>query len=904
MELDCDDAMLLLARATELTDAERVALDDHVADCDACLALVRATPLASRLSERDPDRFELGETIATGGMGRIVRAFDPELGREVAIKEMLGPEHRERFEREALITARLQHPAIVPIYEAGTRPDGTAYYAMRLVPGETLFDAIARRKTLAERLALLPHVVAVADALAYAHAQGVIHRDLKPHNVLIGDFGETVVIDWGLAKRHGDDESSTGSDAAAVPTLTMAGTVVGTPCFLSPEQARGDALDERTDVFAIGAILYNLVVGEPPYWDRTHDSAELVAEALERAPTAVSLRAPDAPADLRTIIDRATARPVEERFRDAGELAAELRRFEAGQLLLSREYGLGDLLGRWIRRHRALVATASIAVLGLGVVGVIAVRNELRARAAERDGATAFRRGQRALCEASGPTFESPWTPAQEEVVHHRITAVAMPIANEIAGRIEQRFDDWTKDLAAARETVCDASATTARPQLAAELDCLGDRTREVRAMIEQLVDVDSATLLTAANAVDTLTPISRCTTELPPRSLSPNTPQTAAVRDNFSTIRALLKLGKARVALPLAEKAVVDADAIGDLRLRGAARVALGACQSNVSKYDDALVTMRAALRLSETAQDDRSVAQAWVNLVQIEYRRGKPENAIAILDAALGATARISDVALQTEVMLTAGGAYTQLGKFAAAEQLFVDAVKMRKDAWGDRDARVAAAQGALGNAYAMRGAIEKGIAAHEAAASVTKTSLGASHPTYGVALGNLGSDYLFALRPAEAVNAFEEARQIAEAAYGAKHRDVASALTNLGTAHLEAGDPQSALTDFAAAEAGWNEINPEHPSMAEVLLGRYLATRALGNPGNVADLERALPLSAQLPPFIRGRVELYLGMALTGPRAKELVASSSKDFMTTTLPLIQREQKVAATWLAEHP
>src|SRR4051812_8337629 len=148
-------------------------------------------------------------------MGRIVSARDLRLNRTVAIKELRvqSPELRARFEREALLTARLEHPSIVSIHEAGRWPSGEPFYAMKLVPGRPLDEVIAGATTLAKRLALLPHVVAVADALAYAHQQRVIHRDLKPQNVLVGEFGETVVIDWGLAK----DLSDTRQEIATLP---------------------------------------------------------------------------------------------------------------------------------------------------------------------------------------------------------------------------------------------------------------------------------------------------------------------------------------------------------------------------------------------------------------------------------------------------------------------------------------------------------------------------------------------------------------------------------------------------------------------------------------------------------------------------------------------------------------
>ncbi len=160
-------------------------------------SLAAAIPDHTGLVAVDPDHYVDRIEITRGGMGRILAARDRRLRRKVAIKEMRAhsPELRARFEREVLLTARLQHPSIVGIHEAGRWPSGEPFYAMRLVPGRSLDQVVTAAGSLAERIALLPHVLAVADALAYAHQERVIHRDLKPHNVLVGEFGETEVID-------------------------------------------------------------------------------------------------------------------------------------------------------------------------------------------------------------------------------------------------------------------------------------------------------------------------------------------------------------------------------------------------------------------------------------------------------------------------------------------------------------------------------------------------------------------------------------------------------------------------------------------------------------------------------------------------------------------------------------
>ncbi len=404
--VDCDDVMLLLAggELRTLTGVEATSYHEHVATCEACQALnaepaedewrwlarVPADALEDRnlpvLPTVDPVVFDATELLASGGMGKITRAFDRRLGREVAIKETLDDDLRARFEREVRITARLQHPAIVPVYEAGTFPGGASFYTMRLVPGRNLQDAIADAETLPGRLALMPHLRALADALAYAHHRGVIHRDLKPGNVLVGEFGETVVIDWGLAKEldhPGDDAviGSSGPRASAGPALTRVGAVIGTPCYMSPSQAAGGSVDATDDVYALGAMLYHLLAGTPPYWDSiAHDADALLAATIAGPPTPLAELAPDAPADLRAIAERAMSRAKEDRFPTARELVDELARFEAGQLLASRDYRLRDLVAHWWRRHRR---AAIVGIVGIVVAIVLAIVWTRYRRAAE-----------------------------------------------------------------------------------------------------------------------------------------------------------------------------------------------------------------------------------------------------------------------------------------------------------------------------------------------------------------------------------------------------------------------------------------------------------------------------------------------------------------------------------------
>ncbi|NVB82666.1 MAG: serine/threonine protein kinase [Kofleriaceae bacterium] len=346
------------------------------------------------LPQVDDALYRTDREIARGGMGKIVAAEDRRLGRRVALKSLLEPagEQITRFQREALITARLQHPGIVPVYEAGRWPTGEPFFAMKLVSGRPLDKVIAEATKLEERLAIIPRLAAACDAIAYAHSQRIIHRDLKPGNVLVGDFGETVVIDWGLAKdldaQDGHDSqnrspkdavkkpaSASSSDAA---TLTVAGAVMGTPAYMAPEQARGEPVDQRADVFSLGAMLYHTLTGVPPYNART--ATDVIAAAALGKIVPLAERERRAPADLVAIVERAMAQSPFDRYPNAGELADELRRFLTGQLVAAHSYTALQRIGRFVKKHRAAVTISLVALTGFAVGGTMMINRIVEAR--------------------------------------------------------------------------------------------------------------------------------------------------------------------------------------------------------------------------------------------------------------------------------------------------------------------------------------------------------------------------------------------------------------------------------------------------------------------------------------------------------------------------------------------
>ncbi len=329
----------------------------------------------TRLPIDDPDRYESVGEQARGGLGRVVRAVDKRLGRTVAVKELLRHDewHEARFVREALITARLEHPGIVPVHEAGRWPNGDPYYVMKLVEGRTLKELFAATKLPRERLALLSHVIAIADAVGYAHSEGVIHRDLKPSNVIVGEFGETIVIDWGLAR----DTQRDIPEPSGVSTIS--GKVVGTPAYMAPEQARGELVDERADVYAIGAVLYELLAGKAPHADETPQA--MLDRVIAGPPVPLSTVAPDAPSELVDIVQKAMARQPSDRYAHGGALAEDLRRFQTGKLVSAHAYTPWQLLSKKLRQHRGVALVAVASAVALSAVGIQSFRSVV----AERD---------------------------------------------------------------------------------------------------------------------------------------------------------------------------------------------------------------------------------------------------------------------------------------------------------------------------------------------------------------------------------------------------------------------------------------------------------------------------------------------------------------------------------------
>jgi tetratricopeptide (TPR) repeat protein len=327
----------------------------------------------------------LGEEIARGGMGIIHRATDTVLGREVAVKllhEKYGPDSgaAHRFAGEARIAAQLQHPAIPPVHDLGALPDGRPFLAMKLIKGVTLDAMLAERPDpSAERGRFVAAFEQVCQALAFAHAHGVIHRDLKPANVMVGNFGEVQVMDWGLAKvlapgRAGDGTEDPDATAAGTVihglresdgSFTQAGSVLGTPAFMPPEQAVGaiNKVDTRSDVFGLGAVLAVILTGQPPFAAGSAETMRVKAAQGDVADCFARLDGCRADPELVALCKRCLAPRLEDRLADAGEVAKAVAELRAAADERARRAELDRVKAEGDRKRRRVQTALAAAVL-------------------------------------------------------------------------------------------------------------------------------------------------------------------------------------------------------------------------------------------------------------------------------------------------------------------------------------------------------------------------------------------------------------------------------------------------------------------------------------------------------------------------------------------------------------
>ncbi len=383
----------------------------------------KAIPLRDRpISSNNEEKYEVAGVVGRGGMAVIFNAKDTDLRRQVAMKVIeekskSSQEFIERFVEEAQVQGQLEHPNICPVHELGRDSQGRVYFTMKMVKGLSLAGLVRKDKQKTGPLShhrlteVLNIFLKICDGMAFAHSKGVIHRDLKPDNIMVGDFGEVYVMDWGLAKVIGqpDDrkEELVVTDRGETDGVmkTMTGTVLGTPSYMPPEQAKGhvDQMDERSDIYSLGAVLYELLTLETPFTGTT--PWDILRKVSTLDPLPPSDRAPyrTIPSELNTIVMKCMEKRQRKRYRNVKELKQEIELFLAGRPISAIEYNLWQIFQKWMGRNKVL-AIASVAVV------IVLVLSSIYISAALREA-----KGQKKLAEKQKAAAEEQRSVAEEQ---------------------------------------------------------------------------------------------------------------------------------------------------------------------------------------------------------------------------------------------------------------------------------------------------------------------------------------------------------------------------------------------------------------------------------------------------------------------------------------------------------
>jgi tetratricopeptide (TPR) repeat protein len=780
-------------------------------------------------------RYLLLGRLGAGAMGVVYAAHDPELDRKVALKLLLpgaggrsGPEGRVRLLREAQALAKLSHPNVVAVHDVGTHDD-SVWIAMEFVAGQTL-DAWAR-----QRRRRWPEVVQVltdaARGVAAAHLAGLVHRDLKPDNVMIDEGGRVRVMDFGLAHEHRADPGSDEPLATIVPVdmqapqdlaapalwRTQAGSIRGTPAYMAPEQWQGHAAESATDQFGWSVMAWELLYGERPF---AGDTLLALGEAVvtgQRRPAGRGV-----PGWLRRVLERGLATAPAQRWPTMTAMLAALER------------------GRTRTRMRtAAAALAGVVLLGAGVEG--ARRRDIAARVA--------------ICEAAGAEIDAAWNDERRQRLREALVATGVSYAGTTAERVMPWLDEQAAAWRRARTDACLNNSVRdlwSDDLLGRAQWCLEDRQMELESLVTELGRANATVVQKAVSVAARLRPVDTCMDEgLLLRQPAPPTHGRDAVRELRAEISRAQSIGLGgdfNAALIVATRARERAQRVLDWPpLLAAARMREGNLLERTGAYEQAEIASTDAYFAASSAGAWEVAARAATQLIYIVgLMRARPDdgrewarhaamaiahagdradlweaerlNSLAVVSSATGGYAEARQINEQALAIFeralgpdhpsvamslnNLAAVHEATGAFAEARALNERALAIRERALGPDHPDVAMSLNNLANVQAATGGHAQARALHERALAIKERALGPTHPSVGTSLNNLAQVLQTSGDLAEARALHERALTIKEQALGPTHPDVAMSLLNLGSVALAAGEPQDALPLLARA------------------------------------------------------------------------------------------------------
>jgi serine/threonine protein kinase/tetratricopeptide (TPR) repeat protein len=794
---------------------------------------------------------------AAGALGEVFLARNAELNRDVALKFLKPGRQRDatslrRFLQEAEVTGRLEHPGVVPIYGLGTDPSGAPCYAMRLIRGETLQEAIdafhaAERpgrdpseRSLALR-ELLSRFVSVCNTVAYAHSRGILHRDLKPRNVMLGRYDETLLVDWGLAKPF-ERSVDQASDSAEEPVTPSSGSgsdtptvgLVGTLAYMSPEQghARWDQVGPASDIFGLGAILYAILTSRPPYLAAHRaDVLELVKRAEFPRPRQIK---PEVPPALEAICQKAMSATPVDRYATAQDLAADVKRWLAGEPVTAYPEPLAACLRRWVRRHQrpviAMTAAALVAAVASLVFATLISASNRRLMAANltiRQKNAEITRQNRELEKTNKRLLDARTEAEQErdkaqEATEFLVSSFRKPDPAQdgrtvtvaaVLGPAVIELEGRTRMAPATRATILSAVCRTFRG-----LGLFSEHV-EVAKKVLAMRQADPSD-----SHFDTLTAM---------------TDLALAYRD----------AGQSGRAIPLYDQAYHTYSAeLGEnhpetlFALHG-----LGAAHVEVGEFDHAIALLEPALRgqRQTLGSNHLHTLTSMVSLASACEAAGQLDRAIALFDEALkGHRAALGDDHPETLGALGhLGVAYGKAGRQNRAIPLLEQALSAMQTKLGEGHPDTLRTMHTLAVAYEETGQLERSIPLKEQALRAFQSKLGADHPETLIVVNNLAVAYLTAGLPDRAIPLLEQSAKAQQQKLGRDHPATLGSLANLAVAYRSAGRLDRAIPLLEKTQKALEaKLGGDHPTTL-----RSLANLAAGY-RDAGQLNRAIPLLEQ--------------------------------------------------------
>jgi tetratricopeptide (TPR) repeat protein len=745
------------------------------------------------------DRYMIVDVLGTGGMGVVYRAFDPDLDRPLAIKLVrpmvaagLSSGGADRLLREAQALARLSHPNVVAVYDVGTY-DGQVFLAMEMIDGEDLKTWLRLGEQVAGRpwKEILKLFIAAGRGLAAAHARGLVHRDFKPRNVLIGHDGRVRVVDFGLARLGegggASDELTSREGVNLSSDLTGVGGVVGTPLYMAPEQWLGETVDAKSDQFSFCVALYQALYRQLPFEGEDESSyhADMMAGHVRETEVA------GVPGWLRAAVIRGLQPEPEQRH-------------DSMQLLL-------DDFDRRLRPRRWTWVGAFSLLLGAAV------------------GAAAWASAAGpGICEDGTPKLEGTWNDSTRTQIHDSFSGSALPFAEQTFGHVERSLDQWATQWIERRRESCEAThvrGEQTREVYELRAQCYDDRFAELVALVDLFSSADAGVVEKAADAVDSLSRLDACgdPDRLRAGVAPPTDPQVRVavneLRAELAKADKLARAGKKADALELVQtlrerSATVDYPPIqGELALAAA-----GLSDQPQAAHEAALE----ALDIAKRTGSDQLEVRAWTVLVRIVgYQQAKPELALEYADHAAAVLERIGDrPELLAALVFQRALVYDVKGEPGRAGEGYQRAYDLQLDLYGEDHLGLGNALNGLGIVEHMKGNDEQAVAYFQQALDLRTRIVGPIHPTVASAHSNIGAVLSRADDCKSAIVRYEKALQIYEAVRGPSHSDLATPLNNLGVCLQSEGRLEDARLHFERSlEMEVALSGPDHPNAAGV-------------------------------------------------------------------------------------